>query len=113
MNGAGENPIQMSGSNLCIHRNETAWPCYFGNRIINVLSPSFQIHVSVSDLYIPRIGLPILMQPNRRIRSILGIINRAQIHDCRNWERGRAVPFLGIQENQDSKEYLFCSQSYV
>jgi hypothetical protein len=27
-----------------------------------VLSPSFHIHVSVSDLYIPRIGLPILVQ---------------------------------------------------
>ncbi len=31
----------------------------------NVLSPNFHIPVSVSDLYIPRIGLPILLQPNR------------------------------------------------
>ncbi len=23
-------------------------------------------------------------------------INRSQIHECRNWERGRAVSFLGI-----------------
>ncbi len=23
-------------------------------------------------------------------------INRSQIHECRNWEQGRAVPFLGI-----------------
>jgi hypothetical protein len=28
------------------------------------LSPNFHIHVSVSDLYIPRIGLPILLQEN-------------------------------------------------
>jgi hypothetical protein len=27
-------------------------------------SPNFYIHVSVSDLYIPRIGLPILLQEN-------------------------------------------------
>jgi hypothetical protein len=27
-------------------------------------SPNFIIHVSVSDLYIPRIGLPILLQEN-------------------------------------------------
>jgi hypothetical protein len=28
------------------------------------LSPNFHIHVSVSDLYIPPIGLPILLQEN-------------------------------------------------
>ncbi len=32
----------------------------------NVLSPNFHIHVSLSDLYISRIGLPILLQPNRQ-----------------------------------------------
>jgi hypothetical protein len=48
----------MSGSHLCVHRNETAWPRYFQNRIIpNVMSPNFHIHVSVSDLYISAIGL--------------------------------------------------------
>jgi hypothetical protein len=31
------------------------------------LSPSSYIHVSVSDLYIPTIGLPILLQENRWI----------------------------------------------
>ena len=30
------------------------------------LSPNFHIHVSVSDLYIPRIGLPIWLQQNRQ-----------------------------------------------
>ncbi len=30
------------------------------------LSPYSYIHVSVSDLYIPTIGLPILLQKNRR-----------------------------------------------
>jgi hypothetical protein len=35
---------------------------------LNVLSPGFHIHVhvSVSYLYIPRIGLPVLLQPNRQ-----------------------------------------------
>ncbi len=28
------------------------------------LSPNFHIHVSVSDLYIPTIGLPILLEEN-------------------------------------------------
>jgi hypothetical protein len=42
------------------------------------LVPYSYIHVSVSDLYISTIGLPILL-------------NRSQIHECRNWERGRSV----------------------
>ncbi len=53
----------MSGSDLCISRNETARPRYFQNRIIY---PNVHINVSVSDLYIPRICLTILLQPNRQ-----------------------------------------------
>jgi hypothetical protein len=36
----------------------------------NVLTPKFHIHVSVSDLCIPKIGLPILQQPNRLTDSV-------------------------------------------
>jgi hypothetical protein len=35
------------------------------------LSPNFHIHVSVSDLYIPKLGLPILLQ--EICEPILGI----------------------------------------
>jgi hypothetical protein len=38
----------------------------FPKKNYNVLSPNVRIHVSVGDLYIPRIGLPILLQPNRQ-----------------------------------------------
>jgi hypothetical protein len=38
----------------------------FPKQNFNVLSPNFHIHVSVYDLYILRIGLPILLQPNRQ-----------------------------------------------
>jgi hypothetical protein len=34
---------------------------------LRVLSPNFHIHVSVSDLYIPRIGPHIFLQQNRQI----------------------------------------------
>jgi hypothetical protein len=38
------------------------------------LSPNSYIHVPVSDLYIPKIGLPILLQENRKIGGpILGM----------------------------------------
>jgi hypothetical protein len=36
------------------------------------LSPSFYIHISVSDLHIPRIVLPIFLHPNTD-RPIVGI----------------------------------------
>ncbi len=59
------------------------------------ISSSFHIHVSVSDLCIPRIGPHISC--SRIGRSILGIcINYFQTHDCGNWDFGRAIPFLGI-----------------
>jgi len=48
-------PALYRKSHLCIPRNETA-------RLI----PNSCIHVSVSDLYIPRIGLPIWLQQNRQ-----------------------------------------------
>jgi hypothetical protein len=41
------------------------------------LSLNFHIHVSVSDLYIPRIRPHISLQQNRHL---------SQIYECRNWE---------------------------
>ncbi len=55
----------MSGSNLCFSRTKLLG-LLFLKQNYNVLSPNFDIHISVSDLYIPRIGLPILLQPNRQ-----------------------------------------------
>jgi hypothetical protein len=59
------------------------------------LVPDFYIQVSVRYLYIPMIG------PQRQYSKIGGPINHGninplQIHECRNWERGLAVSFLGI-----------------
>ncbi len=48
------------------------------------LSPNFQIHVSVSELYIPAMGLPFLLEEISG--PILGIyINRSQTHECGHW----------------------------
>ncbi len=58
--GAGENLIYMSGSHLCVPRNETV----ITNQNYNVLSPSSYTNISVRDLYISRIGLRILLQGN-------------------------------------------------
>jgi hypothetical protein len=37
------------------------------------LSPNFHIHASVSDLYVPTIGLPILLEEICLCRPILGL----------------------------------------
>ncbi len=63
----------MSGSYLCIPRNETVQLYYSPKQNYNVLSPNFHIQVYVSD-------------------------------ECRNWERGRTVLFLGIQKSD-----IWCS----
>jgi hypothetical protein len=52
---------------------------------LSALVPSSYIHVSVSDLYFPRIGLPIWLQQNRQTDP--GKINIA--HRYMNVEIGR------------------------
>jgi hypothetical protein len=58
------------------------------------LVPNFYIHVSVIYLYFLTIRTPILLYCGAD-RS-WEYINRSQIHECRTWEQGRAVSFLGI-----------------
>jgi hypothetical protein len=53
-------------------------------------------------VYIPNIGLFILLQLNRWTYRVN--INRSQKHECGNWERGRAASFLGIHKSD-----LLCS----
>jgi hypothetical protein len=66
------------------------------------LSPNFHIHVSVSDLYIPRIGPHISLQQNRQTDP--GNIS-ISTYECRNWETEHynsvleiTVSFLGIHK---------------
>ncbi len=56
----------MSGSDLCIPRNENYAALLFPKQNYNVLSPIFHIHDSVNGLYIPRISPHLLLQPNRQ-----------------------------------------------
>jgi hypothetical protein len=47
------------------------------------LSPNFHIHVSVSELFIPTMGLPVLLEEICRL--ILGYLNSSKTHECGNW----------------------------
>jgi hypothetical protein len=67
------------------------WSCaasLFPKQNYNVLSPSSFTHISVRDLYIPMIGLPILLQPNM---WILGIYKSLNTHECGNLDWGCAI----------------------
>ncbi len=59
-----------------------------------VLSPSSYTHISVRDLYISRIGLPILLQENMYVNQSweYTCINRWQTHEYGNWDWGRTIP---------------------
>ncbi len=52
------------------------------------LVPKFYIHVSVSDLYIPRIGLVCLFGCSKMKMADKSweYMNRSQIQECGNWE---------------------------
>jgi hypothetical protein len=60
------------------------------------LSPKFHIHVSVSELYIPTMGLSLSWR--KYVDRSWEYINRShsQTHECRNWGWGRAIPRKGI-----------------
>jgi hypothetical protein len=50
------------------------------------LSPNFNIHVYVSDLYILTFGPPIFLQQNRQTDQKNYDVNRSQKHECRDWD---------------------------
>ncbi len=59
------------------------------------LSPNFHIHVSVSDLYILRIG-PHISYPTEKADPSWEYINRSHTHEFGYWDCSCAIPFLGI-----------------
>ncbi len=68
------------------------------------LSPNFNIHVSVSDSYIPRINPHTSLQQNRQTDPEKNI-NLSQVYECSFWETEHyysvleiTVPFRGINK---------------
>ncbi len=80
----------MSGSDLYIPRNETVRSLYFQNRITMFCLP-------ISNFPHSCTCEQIIYSHNRSAEAISWENkNCSQIHECRNWEQGRAVSFLGI-----------------
>ncbi len=70
------------------------WKQIFPEKELRSHSPIFQINVSVSDLYIHTIDLPILLQEyaDRSWENI----NHSKTHESGNLDWGRAIPRKGI-----------------
>ncbi len=60
------------------------------------LSTNFHIHVSMSDLYIPRSVCH--STEWKYVVQSWEYINRSQTHECGNWDWGRAIPRKGIHK---------------
>ncbi len=83
-------------TNLILHYTATKKPFMYSFFLeLRGLSPNFHSHVSVSDLYILKIGPHI---SSRRIgRSTVGIYKYlTDTHECGNWDWGSSLPFWGI-----------------
>jgi hypothetical protein len=85
--------------------------------VLRGLGPIFHIHVSVIDLYIPRVGTHISCS---RIDRSWKYINLSQIYDCRNWETEHynsvleiTVSFLGIHKWEPGNYIGFSSALYL
>ncbi len=64
----------------------------FPEKELRGLSPNFHTHVSLSDLYIP------YSAAGKYVDRSWEYIKHSQTHECGNWDRGRAIPFLGIHK---------------
>jgi hypothetical protein len=71
---------QLYADNLhCKDKNQKFSKQIFPEKEYRGLIPNFHIHVSVSDLYIPTFGLPILLE---EICRSWDYINRSQTNEC-------------------------------
>ncbi len=87
----------MSGSYLCIPRNETVQPPYFQNRII-MFCPQF-IHSYIWKISIfPGSVCLLYFAAAKYVDRSWEYINLSQTRECGNWEWGRAIPRKGIQK---------------
>ncbi len=83
--GAGATLAQLNYCTTTVHCTEN--PIYvFPEKKLRSLVPNYYIHVSVRDLYIPRIGLSIWLQQDRQTDT--GKMYCKSLTDTRMWKSG-------------------------
>jgi hypothetical protein len=85
----------MSGSHLCIPRNETVQPCYFQNRIIMFCLPIPTL-INLWEIYIFPGSVCLFLAAAEHVDWSWEYLNRWETHECRNWDWGRVITLLGI-----------------
>ncbi len=94
---AGESPLLMSGSHLCIPRNETLQPPYFQNRIIMFSLPILTL-IYLWEIYLLLGSVCLFCCSQISPDSSWEYINRSQTHECGNWDWGPTIPRKGIHK---------------
>ena len=99
--------LQMKGwwesnisSNLCIPRNESVQPHYFQEIIIMFCLLNPTVHLCICERFMYSQAWPGYFGAAKYVdmdRS-WDYIYCSQAHECKNWDWGRAIPFLGIQK---------------
>jgi hypothetical protein len=86
---ANEGPVRIQYKCLV---SITEMKLLFPKQNYDVLSPSSYPHIPVRDLYISRIGLPILLQENMYVDRSWEYINRLHTHECGIWTEAAQFP---------------------
>ncbi len=90
----------MSGSHLCIPRNETVQPRYFQNRIIMFFLPIPTLIYCICEIFIYSQDRLTYFDAAKYVDRSWEYINRSQTHECRNWDWGHAIPFPGTHKSE-------------
>ncbi len=96
MSSFGDYSLVTLSADYRLHRKETLpkFETYIPRKGIARPQSNFYIHVSVSNLFIARLDLPITIAGKYLDRS-WEYINHSQTHECGYWGLGQAIPFLG------------------
>ncbi len=99
MKGRWQSNINVWFSFMYYHK----WNCYFQNRIImfSLQDPTL-IYICKRFIYVQ--DRSAYSAAGKYVDRSWEYINRSQIHECRNWDWGRAIPRKGIHNG-----YFLCS----
>ncbi len=85
----------------------------FPKQNYNILPPNFHIHAPVRDLYIPSIGLPILLQPKRQINPGNIYMNVGIRNEAAQFHLHKSDFWYSVQSLQPSPSNLIKRKNFA
>ncbi len=86
--------MMLKGTALQLHYTENSKQIFLEMKLYGLV-PNFYIHMCERFVYSHDRSANAIQQNRQTDRGNIHI-NCSQIHECRNWKRGRAVSFMGI-----------------